>query len=111
MSNESNITGFNEFAGRQPEALEPTPNDLEVDTLKYRAALGESDLAEEQIEEFLHTLFDIIRSFVELGVSTEICGQIFDEIIEGTDEDDPDAIIVPSSKTEKRSPPSGKETL
>ncbi|KKB76800.1 hypothetical protein VW29_19330 [Devosia limi DSM 17137] len=110
MSNEGNITGFNEFAGKQLDAFEPAVSDLEMDTEKYKQVLEGSGQTDEQIEELLHAYFEILRSFVELGMSVEICGQIFEGIIEGADDEAADGTIPSSSNTEKRSPPSGKET-
>lgn len=45
---------------------------------KYKAELGDLNLTDEQAEQLLSTLYDIIRMFVEMGFSADLCGQLLD---------------------------------
>ena len=46
---------------------------LPFDPARYRAELGTFDLTEAQQHELLLTLWSIMRSFVELGFTADIC--------------------------------------
>lgn len=66
---ENDQTGFNGLAA--PAALEP---DME----RYRALLGDADITKEQADELIVILYNIMRSFVELGYSPDLCGKLLD---------------------------------
>lgn len=59
----------------------PKPS-LTVDVEKYQAYLDGADMTEEQKEEFLHALWSIIVSFVDLGFGVHpmqsVCGEDHD---------------------------------
>lgn len=52
---------------------------LTVDVKKYEALLDNPNLSEQQKEEFLHALWSVVVTFVELGFGVhplqEVCGQ------------------------------------
>lgn len=50
------------------------PGNLE----KYKEELSDLELTDEQADELLRTLYDIIRMFVEMGFSGDLCGQLLD---------------------------------
>jgi hypothetical protein len=51
----------------------------ELDVEKYMPELAEFDLSEAEKIELLKTLWTIMQSFVELGFTTNICEQIFED--------------------------------
>ncbi len=65
-----------ELAGRFDASAQPI---VTVDVEKYQSFLDESDLTDEQKEEFLNAIWSIVVSFVELGFGVhplqEVCGQ------------------------------------
>lgn len=71
-----------------PAALPGTTSaPLRYDPERYKAALGDLDLTEEQSLELLNTLWSIMQNMVELGFSvadSKICESIFEPFIEAT---------------------------
>lgn len=49
---------------------------LQFDPAKYRAEVDGFDLTEAQKQELLLTLWSIMRSFVELGFTTDVCAAL-----------------------------------
>ena len=70
MSENSDYRQDAESGGGPRPALEPDPE-------RYRAALAEFDLTEAQETELLQTLWSIMRTFVEMGFSADVCGHVF----------------------------------
>jgi hypothetical protein len=60
------------------EAPIQVPATLELDAAKYRADVEEFEMTDAQKAELLETLWSIMRSFVELGFSVNICEQILE---------------------------------
>lgn len=54
---------------------------LELSAEKYLPLVEGFDMSEAQKHELLGCLFSIVRGFVELGFSGDICGQIFGESV------------------------------
>lgn len=81
MSNEHLSAGF-ELTQDYEIASRETRQSLELDTASYLGDLDEFEIDEEQKIELLETLWNIMRSMVEIGISVDICGQIFDGIDE-----------------------------
>jgi len=52
------------------------PASLDLDASKYNAELEDFDMTEDQKRELLETLWSIMRSFVELGFSVDVCGEL-----------------------------------
>lgn len=52
------------------------PASLQLDPAKYRAEVDDFDITEAQKQELLLTLWSIMRSFVELGFSVDVCGAL-----------------------------------
>lgn len=50
----------------------------EVEIGKYAGELNDLDITEEQKRELLETLWSIMRSFVEMGFSVDICAALTD---------------------------------
>lgn len=71
----NDLAGFNGLAA--PKAEMP-------DAARYRALLGDCDLTEEQANELLGILYDIMRSFVELGFDVDSCGQMLEDLAKGS---------------------------
>ncbi|BBK42780.1 hypothetical protein STVA_28000 [Allostella vacuolata] len=72
--NNDTLTGLDrEFS----EAGAAVPPALELDVERYRGDLAGFDLNEDQQRELLETLWSIMRSFVELGFTVDVCGQVF----------------------------------
>lgn len=71
-----------------PAALTGTSSGpLQYNPERYKAALGDLDLSEEQSLELLSTLWSIMQNMVDLGFSvaeSEICESIFGPFIEAT---------------------------
>lgn len=61
-------------AGNETAALPP----LKLDVREYLPELAEFDLTEAEKIEFLETLWSLMLAFVELGFTTNICEQIFE---------------------------------
>jgi hypothetical protein len=72
MSKKNDYREDAEFNGGPRPALEPDP-------ARYRAALAEFDLTEAQETELLQTLWSIMHTFVEMGFTVDVCGQLFGE--------------------------------
>lgn len=108
MNTDSTFTGFNGFAAQEEEFL-PVPAELALDSKKYRNELNDLELTDEQADELLAILWDIMRRFVELGISTEICGSIFEAIIESSVPDSSDGSLGHSSDQEPPSDENGRE--
>lgn len=81
MSNEHLSAGF-ELAQDYETASREARQSLELDTASYLGDLDEFEIDEEQKIELLETLWNIMRSMVEIGISIDICGQFFDGIDE-----------------------------
>ena len=81
---------------------------LEMETEKYLPELDGLDITEAQKRELLEILASIMRSFVELGFSTDICGQIFGAFNEVAEGDPVEVASSHQSTTEKQSK-SGKD--
>ena len=109
MSNDSTFTGFNGFAAQEDDFL-PVPGELTLNADKYRRELAGLDLTDEQADEMLAILWDIMRRFVELGISTEICGSIFEAIIESSVSESGGGSLRYSSDMEPPSQANGKES-
>jgi len=58
--------------------LMPVPSELELDVAKYGAEIDDLDMTEAQKRELLETLWSVMRSFVELGFSVDVCGALLD---------------------------------
>lgn len=72
--NDDTLTGLDrEFS----DAGAAVPPALELDIERYRADLAGFDLTPDQQRELLETLWSIMRSFVELGFTVDVCGQVF----------------------------------
>jgi hypothetical protein len=107
MINDRNFTGFNQVAAS--EDFLPVPGEIALDSEKYRAELADLDLTDEQADELLAILWDIMRRFVEMGISTEICGSIFEAIIESSVPDPSDGSLGHSPDKEPPSDEKRKE--
>ena len=81
MSNKHLSAGF-ELAHDYETASREARQGLELDTASYLGDLDEFEIDEEQKIELLETLWNIMRSMVEIGISVDICGRIFDGIDE-----------------------------
>lgn len=109
MTNDPTFTGFNGFAAQEDDFL-PVPGELSMDAAKYRQELIELDLTEDQANELLTILWDIMRRFVELGISTEICESIFEAVIESSVSESGDGSLRSSPIMEPPSKDNGKES-
>ncbi|SEB79501.1 hypothetical protein SAMN05216452_3204 [Nitratireductor aquibiodomus] len=109
MSNDPTFTGFNGVAAQEDDFL-PVPGELALDADKYRQELIELDLTDDQANELLAILWDIMRRFVELGMSTEICGSIFEAVIESSVSGSADGSLEHSPTMELPSKDNGKES-
>jgi hypothetical protein len=76
MNKETRPSEIRDLSDKFRASARPT---LTVDVEKYQAWLDETDLSQEQKEEFLQALWSIVVSFVEMGFGVhplqEICGQ------------------------------------
>lgn len=52
---------------------------LQFDPAKYTAEIDRFDITEVQKQELLLTLWSIMRSFVELGFTVDVCGALWDD--------------------------------
>ncbi len=52
---------------------------LQFDSDKYRSEVEQFDITEAQKQELLATLWSIMRGFVELGFSVDVCAALLDE--------------------------------
>lgn len=89
--NSAHGTTFGPFA----EAATPSATP-DLDTAKYLPALSGYDLTEAQKLELLQTLWSIMRGFVELGFSANICESFFGEHEALSDPAVVDGSVVPS---------------
>ena len=67
----------NEENGLSMEA--PPSPEIAPDFAKYKAALADMDMTDEQQEEFLRTLWEILSNMVRLGFDVngfDLCGQL-----------------------------------
>jgi hypothetical protein len=74
-----------------PAALPGTTAPLKYDPERYKSALGDLELSEEQSLELLSTLWSIMQNMVELGFSvsdSKICESIFEPFIEAANPED-----------------------
>ncbi len=76
--NNDKLDGFGDAADCTYETLAARPSALELDAAKYRADVEEFEMTDAQKTELLETLWSIMRSFVELGFSVNICEQILE---------------------------------
>lgn len=86
------------------------PEPPQLDPADFADDLAEFLLTEEQERAFLETLWSIMRRFAEMGVSVDLCGQLFGEFNEAAETA---PIVVESghsTKLEKPSGPAGKES-
>ena len=109
MSNDTTFTGFNGFAARGSELL-AVPGELAMDADKYRREISTLDLTEDQAVEMLGILWDIMRRFVELGISTEMCGSILEAVIESSAPESGDGSFGYPPNMEPPSEDNGKES-
>lgn len=58
---------------RDIEADTTRPASLPFDPARYRAEVDGFDITDEQKDELLTTLWSIMRSFVELGFTVDLC--------------------------------------
>lgn len=58
-------------------AIEPVMTAFDVNPSAYADEIAEMNISEDQARELLATLWEIMRDFVELGFTADICGQIF----------------------------------
>lgn len=66
--------------GRAPDGSEklPSPSSaLDIDPARYAEHIEHFDMTEAQKAELLQCLFVIVRGFVEMGFTGNICEQIF----------------------------------
>lgn len=71
-----------EFDSKVLEVMTSMPPALELDHEKYMAELSGFDLTENQKRELLETLWKIMSAFVDLGLSVNICEQVFESAME-----------------------------
>uniref|UniRef100_UPI003BA9BFE8 hypothetical protein n=1 Tax=Stappia sp. TaxID=1870903 RepID=UPI003BA9BFE8 len=109
MNNDPTFTGFNGFAAQEDDFL-PVPGELSMDADRYRKEMAELDLTDDQVNELLAILWDIMRRFVELGISTEICGSIFEAVFESSVSESGDGSLRSSSNMEPPSKDNGKDS-
>ncbi len=65
--------------GGDADSVQPAA--LQFDPDKYRSEVEQFDITEAQKQELLTTLWSIMRSFVELGFSVDVCAALLDEPI------------------------------
>lgn len=97
--------GFGFDAEETPKSMELAQDQLE----RYRQGLAEFELTDEQEAELLSILWDIMRTFVELGFSVDVCEQFFGEANLRSAGFEPDAKLPSSSNTETQSRKNGKD--
>jgi len=68
-----------DFSATTKPHFEPRPGALALDADRYREALSELDLTDEQKVELLTALWGIMRTFVELGVSSDFSARVLRE--------------------------------
>ena len=61
---------------------------LRFDPGRYAAELALFDLTDAQKHELLLTLWSIMRSFVELGFTMDVCGALWDDALPFSDDGD-----------------------
>lgn len=106
MSKDNIIGGPEDRAEYEDETV---PAALELDVAKYLPEMEGFDMTEAQKIEMLQVLWEIMRAFVELGFTTDICGQIFENPPEDP-ESGPGNVGLPAFTTmEKPSTASGKD--
>ena len=69
------------------------PGALQLDPARYRAEIDLFDITEEQKRELLATLWSIMRSFVELGFTVDVCAALVDGLAPAPDEGDGETAI------------------
>jgi hypothetical protein len=108
MSNKLH-NGPEDDEGRASEITAGAPSAFELDVSEYLPELDGFDMTEAQKIEMLETLWAIMRSFVELGFRTEICGQFLENLTEDPEGESGDVKSVSSTKAETPSTGSGKD--
>jgi len=73
---------------------------LELDPAKYLSDMADFDMTETQKVELLRTLWSIMRSFVELGFSVDICAQLLTQVQDHSETSAAGVEPDPSSATE-----------
>lgn len=75
----SNIDIENSFNQQNIDGGATRPASLNFDPAKYRAEVDQFDITEAQKLELLNTLWSIMRSFVELGFTVDVCAALLDD--------------------------------
>ena len=75
---EDYMTGLDTQIEGDTSLASPRPPALELDAEKHLTEMADFDMTEVQKTELLETLWSIMRSFVELGFSVNICEQILE---------------------------------
>lgn len=75
------------------------PGGLQLDPARYRAEVDLFDISEEQKRELLATLWSIMRSFVELGFTVDVCAALMDGLAPAPGEGDGEMAIRPAFDT------------
>lgn len=78
--NSETLTVCHRQADEQPEGPLPVPAALEMNLEDFRHEIEELQISDEQAQELFGALWDIMRSFVELGFRVDICEQIFEKL-------------------------------
>lgn len=65
-----------DVTGQELESAPSIPS-LDLDPGRYLGEMDHFEMSEAQKVELLETLWSIMRSFVELGFTVDICGQLF----------------------------------
>ncbi|MCK4207539.1 hypothetical protein J3U99_22535 [Brucella pituitosa] len=71
-----------------PDFNSAAANRHDLDAGKYWQQVEDLDMSDEQRRELLETLWSIMRSFVELGFSADICAQLLQGFDSDSDGDD-----------------------
>ena len=71
------LTHSDDTSDNGPETQ--SPNALQFDPAKYRAAVDLFEITDEQKDDLLLTLWSIMRSFVELGFNGDVCAVLSNE--------------------------------
>lgn len=94
------------LSGQDGNTSLSAPKAPDLDLSKYQDDLREFDMDNAQARELLETLWSVMRSFVELGFTGDICGLIFEDSLPH-EEPAPENAILPPSQTAE-TPSKGK---
>lgn len=72
------------------ESIDNTPPPCTLEPDEYRAHLADFNLTKAQEDELLHTLWDMMRMFAELGHGVNSINSVFPSIFENADQTDAD---------------------